>query len=76
MIPALKERAKACTAARNVPAETVAEMQAAGFFKVLQPKRWGGYEMNPNVYFDILRTLGRGLHVVGLDLWRDRMPSL
>jgi 3-hydroxy-9,10-secoandrosta-1,3,5(10)-triene-9,17-dione monooxygenase len=60
MIPALKERAKACTAARNVPAETVAEMQAAGFFKVLQPKRWGGYEMNPNVYFDILKTLAEG----------------
>jgi 3-hydroxy-9,10-secoandrosta-1,3,5(10)-triene-9,17-dione monooxygenase len=60
MIPGLKERAKACTAARNVPAETVAEMQAAGFFKVLQPKRWGGYEMNPNVYFDILRTLAEG----------------
>ncbi len=32
MIPVLKERAKACTAARNVPAETVADMQAAGFF--------------------------------------------
>lgn len=60
MIPDLKARAKACTAARNVPAETVAEMQAAGFFKVLQPKRWGGYEMNPNVYFDILRTLAEG----------------
>lgn len=60
MIPLLKERAKACTAARNVPAETVAEMQAAGFFKVLQPKRWGGYEMGPNVYFDILRTLAEG----------------
>lgn len=60
MIPALKERAKACTAARNVPAETVAEMQAAGFFKVLQPKRWGGYEMGPNVYFEILRTLAEG----------------
>lgn len=60
MIPALKQRARACTAARNVPAETVAEMQAAGFFRVLQPKRWGGYEMSPNVYFDILKTLAEG----------------
>lgn len=60
MIPVLKARAKACTAARNVPAESVAEMQAAGFFRVLQPKRWGGYEMSPNVYFDILRTLAEG----------------
>ena len=60
MVPALKARAKACTAARNVSAESVAEMQAAGFFRVLQPKRWGGYEMSPNVYFDILRTLAEG----------------
>lgn len=60
MIPRLKERAKACTAAHNVPAETVAEMQEAGFFRVLQPKRWGGYEMHPNVYFDILKTLAEG----------------
>jgi 3-hydroxy-9,10-secoandrosta-1,3,5(10)-triene-9,17-dione monooxygenase len=60
MIPTLRSRAKACTAARNVPAESVAEMQEAGFFRVLQPKRWGGYEMNPNVYFDILKTLAEG----------------
>jgi 3-hydroxy-9,10-secoandrosta-1,3,5(10)-triene-9,17-dione monooxygenase len=60
MIPTLKERARACTAARNVPDESVAEMQKAGFFRVLQPKRWGGYEMNPNVYFDILKTLAEG----------------
>lgn len=60
MIPTLKERAKACVAAGNVPKETVAEFQEAGFFKVLQPKRWGGYEMSPNVYFDILRTLAEG----------------
>lgn len=60
MVPALKARARACTAARNVPAETVAEMRAAGFFRVLQPKRWGGYEMSPNVYFDILKTLAEG----------------
>lgn len=60
MVPVLKERARACTAARNVPAETVAEFQEAGFFRVLQPKRWGGYEMGPNVYFDILRTLAEG----------------
>ena len=65
MIPTLKSRAKACTGGRNVPAETIAEMQAAGFFRVLQPKRWGGYEMSPNVYFDIQRALAEGCMSTG-----------
>ncbi|MFP5307428.1 MAG: flavin-dependent monooxygenase, partial [Gammaproteobacteria bacterium] len=38
MIPRLKERAAKCEADRKVPDETVAEMQEAGFFRVLQPK--------------------------------------
>ena len=44
MIPALKARARQCTLGGNVPAETIAEMQEAGFFRVLQPGRWGGYD--------------------------------
>lgn len=65
MIPQLKERAKRCTAERNVPAETVIEMQEAGFFRVLQPKRWGGYEMHPNVFFDVQRALAEGCMSTG-----------
>ena len=42
MIPTLKERARRCVSERDVPAESIAEMQAAGFFKILQPRRWGG----------------------------------
>ena len=43
MIPTLAERALAQTQRRGILPETIAEMQAAGFFRVLQPKRWGGY---------------------------------
>ena len=57
MIPVLRERARACTIAHDVPKETVAEMKAAGFFRVLQPKRYGGYEMHPNVFFEIQKAL-------------------
>ena len=32
MQPVLRERAERCEAERNVPAETIAEMQEAGFF--------------------------------------------
>lgn len=45
---------------RNVPTETIAEMQAAGFFKIVQPKRWGSYEMLPNVLFEVQKALAEG----------------
>ncbi|PWR22213.1 acyl-CoA dehydrogenase family protein [Zavarzinia compransoris] len=60
LVPFLRERAEAAQAARRLPVETVAAMQEAGLFRVLQPKRWGGYEMHPNVYYDVLMTLGEG----------------
>jgi 3-hydroxy-9,10-secoandrosta-1,3,5(10)-triene-9,17-dione monooxygenase len=65
MIPTLKARARACVAARDVSAETIAEMQAAGFFKILQPRRWGGYEMHPNVFFDVQKALAEGCMSTG-----------
>jgi 3-hydroxy-9,10-secoandrosta-1,3,5(10)-triene-9,17-dione monooxygenase len=65
MIPTLKARAKQCTAQRNVPKETIAEMQAAGFFRILQPKRWGGYEMHPNAFFDVQKALAEGCMSTG-----------
>ena len=35
-------------------------MQAAGLFRVLQPRRWGGYEMDLNTFYDIEIALGEG----------------
>ena len=60
MIPALEARSAAATAQRRLPAETVKEMQEAGFFRVLQPAPWGGYELDPQVFFDIQMTLAEG----------------
>lgn len=65
MVPALKARARACIAGRDVSADTIAEMQAAGFFRVLQPRRWGGYEMSPNVFYDIQKVLAEGCMSTG-----------
>ncbi|WP_206019578.1 flavin-dependent monooxygenase [Pseudomaricurvus alkylphenolicus] len=60
MVPYLAEQAPRAQAERKVPEETVAKMHEAGFFRVLQPKRWGGYEMDPQVFFDIQMTLAEG----------------
>lgn len=65
MIPTLKARARRAVAERKVPDETIAEMQEAGFFRILQPQRWGGYEMNPNVFFDVLKLIAEGCMSTG-----------
>jgi 3-hydroxy-9,10-secoandrosta-1,3,5(10)-triene-9,17-dione monooxygenase len=65
MVPVLKERARRTTAERRISDETISEMQGAGFFRVLQPKRWGGYEMHPNVFFEIQKLLAEGCMSTG-----------
>ncbi|WP_240334379.1 acyl-CoA dehydrogenase family protein [Sphingobium estronivorans] len=65
MIPVLRERARACALGNDVPKETVAEMKEAGFFRILQPKRYGGYEMHPNVFFDVQKALAEGCMSTG-----------
>ncbi len=60
MVPFLKEMASRAETERKIPEETVQKMKDAGFFRVLQPKRWGGYEMDPQVFFDIQLTLAEG----------------
>ena len=65
MIPNLKARARQCVANRDVSVETIAEMQAAGFFRILQPKRWGGYEMHPNIFFEVQKALAEGCMSTG-----------
>jgi 3-hydroxy-9,10-secoandrosta-1,3,5(10)-triene-9,17-dione monooxygenase len=60
MIPALAERALAQKARRGILPETIAEMRAAGLLRVLQPKRWGGYEMDLGTFYDIEIALAEG----------------
>ncbi len=60
MVPALKARAEAATAARALPEQTIREMHEAGFWRVLQPRRYGGYELHPSVFFDIQMILAEG----------------
>lgn len=57
MLPGLRARQAEAYAARKLPAETVREMVHNGFFRILQPKRYGGFEMDPQVFFDVQMTL-------------------
>jgi 3-hydroxy-9,10-secoandrosta-1,3,5(10)-triene-9,17-dione monooxygenase len=60
MIPALARRSPEQRRQRRIPPETIAEMQAAGFFRVLQPRRWGGWEMELGTFYNIELALGEG----------------
>lgn len=60
MIPTLAERAAAAEAQRSIPAETIADFKRSGFFRVIQPKRYGGYELDPQTFFDLQMTIAEG----------------
>ena len=77
MAPALAARAKETDSLRRLPVETVAEFEQAGFFRMLQPKRWGGFEVDPKTFFDVQMTVAAAcpssawvLGVVGVHNWQ------
>lgn len=58
LLPSIRARAAQAHLDCRIPDETMAELKAAGLFRVVQPARYGGYEMNPNVLYDIQMALG------------------
>ena len=60
MVPVLRERAQQTQDDRKVVDQTIEDFKQAGFFRVLQQKEFGGYEMDPQVFFDIQIKLAEG----------------
>ncbi len=60
LVPVLAQRAAQTERDRMVPKETIADMQAAGLFQVMQPKRWGGHELGLEIITDIQLILAEG----------------
>jgi 3-hydroxy-9,10-secoandrosta-1,3,5(10)-triene-9,17-dione monooxygenase len=60
LVPALRERAGQAEAERCMPAETLRDLHASGVLRVLQPRRWGGMELDYVAYVDVSRELARG----------------
>jgi 3-hydroxy-9,10-secoandrosta-1,3,5(10)-triene-9,17-dione monooxygenase len=76
MVPVLAERAQACEELRRLPDETLAEFVDAGFYRILQPARYGGYELSPAVLYEVVIELARGcpssawcLSIVAIHNW-------
>ncbi len=77
MQPALAERVTEADRLRRVPDANIAAMRDAGFFRMLQPARWGGLEVDPQVFYDVQMTVGAAcastawvLGVLGVHAWQ------
>src|SRR5437667_3026111 len=60
LIPRLADRAPAAAAARQLPAETIAEYHAAGILRILQPRRFGGIQGRFSLFSRIVEELTYG----------------
>ena len=73
----LREKAQHTRGLRRIPDEIMAKLIDAGFFKMMQPARYGGYEMNPKHFYDVVFEIARAcpstgwvLSVVGVHNWQ------
>ena len=66
LLPALRERAVHAEKLRRLPDETVDDFQEAGLFRCLQPKRYGGYELDPGTLYEAIMEIGA---VCGSSAW-------
>ncbi len=77
LVPVLRERAPLAAKNGQLAEETIRDFQEAGFFRILQPARWEGYELEPKDFFEVQMTLAEGcmssawvLGVVAIHNWQ------
>jgi 3-hydroxy-9,10-secoandrosta-1,3,5(10)-triene-9,17-dione monooxygenase len=58
LLPGIRDRAAATEALGRVPDETIAELIDAGVLAGLQPRHWGGLELDPATFFQGVVLLG------------------
>jgi 3-hydroxy-9,10-secoandrosta-1,3,5(10)-triene-9,17-dione monooxygenase len=60
MIPALRERAAEAETLRRLPDATNEAFHAAELYRMYQPRRYGGFEMDYQLQVDVAAEVGRG----------------
>jgi 3-hydroxy-9,10-secoandrosta-1,3,5(10)-triene-9,17-dione monooxygenase len=66
LLPVLRQRTAHAEQLRRLPDETFADFQEAGLFRALQPKRYGGYELDPGTLYQAVMEVGT---VCGSSAW-------
>ena len=65
LVPLLRQRAEDDEANRTVNPDTIRRIKDAGLFRILQAKRWGGYELGQRAFAEVQMTLAEGDMSVG-----------
>jgi 3-hydroxy-9,10-secoandrosta-1,3,5(10)-triene-9,17-dione monooxygenase len=58
LVPWLREHAAETEQHRRLPDETAKRLRQSGVMRLLQPKRVGGFEADPQVFYESVRTIG------------------
>lgn len=77
LLPVLAERAQEAEDARVVPVESIKALEEAGYFKLLQPARFGGFEADPMTFYRAVRMIASACgstgwvsSVIGVHAWQ------
>ncbi|WP_040788227.1 3-hydroxy-9,10-secoandrosta-1,3,5(10)-triene-9,17-dione monooxygenase oxygenase subunit [Nocardia paucivorans] len=57
LLPTLRARAQEAEDLRRIPDESIKDLQETGFFRLLQPRQWGGHAADPVVFYDTVRKI-------------------
>jgi 3-hydroxy-9,10-secoandrosta-1,3,5(10)-triene-9,17-dione monooxygenase len=57
LLPVFRERAQETEDARRISAESIKSLQETGFFRLLQPARYGGLESSPVDFYRAVRLI-------------------
>ncbi|TNC29038.1 3-hydroxy-9,10-secoandrosta-1,3,5(10)-triene-9,17-dione monooxygenase oxygenase subunit [Amycolatopsis alkalitolerans] len=57
LLPVLRERAQETEDTRRIPDESIKSLQETGFFKLLQPRTYGGYEADPVTFYTAVKMI-------------------
>jgi alkylation response protein AidB-like acyl-CoA dehydrogenase len=59
LLPAIAKRAADTEQLRQIPQQTIDDLKAAGLLRVANPRRYGGYDADMDLYFEVAMELGR-----------------
>src|ERR1700710_2864924 len=57
LLPTLRERAEEAERLRVVPEASIKDLESAGFFRLLKPKRFDGFEADPVDFYSAVRDI-------------------
>lgn len=59
LAPRISARSNEIETARRLPADLARELAQAGFFRMLVPEAYGGFELHPTQFLEVLEVLAR-----------------